>query len=178
MPNPTLNTPGSSWVAAAPKNILIVGVGDMLATNDRQATLVTYALGSCVGVVIYDPVARVGGLLHAMLPDSTISSERAAERPFMFVDTGLPALFHAVYALGGKKPWLIVKMAGGAQFLDEKKIFNIGERNVDAAGAMFARNDLKPIAIECGGRESRTIRLDLATGTLTLEIPGQQPRLL
>ncbi len=156
----------------------MVGVGDMLVSNDVQANLVTYSLGSCVGVAIYDPVAKVGGLLHAMLPDSSINAERATSRPFMFVDTGLPAVFHAVYALGALKPRLKVKFAGGAEFLDEKKIFNIGQRNVEATLAMLLRNGVKLIASETGGHESRTIRLDLATGSLTVDMPGKNTFLI
>lgn len=165
----------SAILARAPKQHLIVGMGDMLTSDDPAAQLVTYSLGSCVGVAIYDPVAKVGGLLHAMLPDSTINPERAAARPFMFVDTGLPAMFHAVYALGGLKHRLIVKLAGGAAFLDAKKIFNIGERNIAATKAMLARNGIALAACETGGHESRTVRLDLVNGGFALEIPGRKP---
>jgi chemotaxis protein CheD len=150
-------------------------MGDMLTSNDSSAVLVTYSLGSCVGVAIYDPIAKVGGLLHAMLPASNINLERAATRPFMFVDTGLPAMFHAVYALGGLKHRIIIKMAGGAEFLDEKKIFKIGQRNVEATKLMLERNGVALVAAETGGRESRTVRLDLTNGNFTLEIPGKPP---
>ena len=148
-------------------------MGDMLVSNDVSVQLVTYSLGSCVGIAIYDPNAKVGGLLHAMLPDSTINPDRAASRPYMFVDTGLPAMFHAVYALGGSKLRMAVKFCGGAQFLDEKKIFKIGARNVTATIAMLARNGVKIIASETGGHESRTMRMDLANGNVTLDIPGK-----
>lgn len=150
----------------------------MLASNDAQAHLVTYSLGSCVGVAIYDPVAKVGGLLHAMLPDSSINPDRASSRPYMFVNTGLPAMFHAVYTLGGLKPRLLIKLVGGAEFLDEKKLFNIGQRNVEAVLAMLARNNAAVRAQETGGHESRTIRLDLATGSLTVDMPGKATFLL
>lgn len=170
--------PPNRWVAAAPRKQLIVGMGDMLTSNDATAVLVTYSLGSCVGISIYDPVARVGGLLHAMLPDSTINLERAAIRPHMFVDTGLPAMFHAVYALGGAKNRLVVKLAGGAEFLDEKKIFRIGQRNVEFTLRMLERNSVRLAASETGGRESRTVRLDLTNGNLTLDLPGKTPYLI
>ena len=166
------------WVAPAQKKNLVVGMGDMMASNDDTAQLVTYSLGSCVGVAIYDPIAKVGGLLHAMLPDSTINLDRATTRPFMFVDTGLPALFHAVYALGGAKQRLRIKLVGGAEFLDEKKIFNIGKRNVEATLAMLARNGVTVAGSETGGHESRTVKLDLGNGNFTLDIPGKQPFLL
>jgi chemotaxis protein CheD len=166
-------SPGRS--AAAPKENLVVGMGDMLASADAGATLITYSLGSCVGVTVYDPIAQVGGMLHAMLPDSSINAERAASRPFMFVDTGLPALFHAVYALGGLKHRLTIKLAGGAEFLDQNRVFNIGIRNVEAVVTMLARNGVKLEASASGGRESRTMRLDLTTGAVTLDIPGRKP---
>lgn len=169
----TLSPPQSRAVAAVKKNS-IVGMGDMLACGDPSSQLITYSLGSCVGVTIYDAVAQVGGMLHAMLPDSSINAERAASRPHMFVDTGLPAMFHAVYALGGVKSRLVVKMAGGAEFLDAKKIFNIGDRNVQAVVAMLARNGVHLEATETGGHESRTMRLDLNTGGVTLDIPGRK----
>jgi chemotaxis protein CheD len=175
----TIVTPsGKSWVVPARKKQLVVGMGDMLVSNDVSAQLMTYSLGSCVGVSIYDPVAKVGGLLHAMLPDSTINLDRATTRPFMFVDTGLPVMFHSVYALGGLKQRLIVKLIGGAEFLDEKKIFRIGHRNVETTLAMLERNGVKLAARETGGRESRTVRLDLSNGDLSLDLPGKMPYLL
>ncbi len=175
----TLTPPSSSrWVVAAPKKGLVVGVGDMLASNDANAGLVTHSLGSCVGVTVYDPVAKCGGLLHAMLPDSSLNPARAKERPFMFVDTGLPALFHAVYAVCGLKARLVVKLTGGAQFLDEKKIFNIGERNVEMVLSLLARNGVRLSANVTGGHESRTLRLDLASGHVRLDVPGRDPMLI
>jgi chemotaxis protein CheD len=162
------------WVIAPPKKSLIVGMGDMLVSNDASAQLATYSLGSCVGVTIYDPVAKVGGMLHAMLPDSSISADRAASRPNMFVNTGLPAMFHAVYALGGLKHRIVIKLAGGAEFLDANKVFNIGVRNVEAVVAMLARNGVLLKGKETGGYESRTMRLDLATGGVTLDTPGRK----
>ncbi len=166
------------WVAPAPRRQLIVGMGDMLTSNDAHAVLVTYSLGSCVGIAVYDPVAKVGGLLHAMLPDSTINQERAGNRPYMFVDTGLPAMFHALYALGGVKSRLIVKPTGGAEFLDEKQIFRIGQRNVEASLAILGRNGVTIKGRETGGHDSRTVRLDLSNGNFTLDVPGKTPYLI
>ena len=147
----------------------------MLTSNDASAHLVTYSLGSCVGVAIYDPIAKVGGLLHAMLPDSTINPDRAAKRPSMFVDTGLPAMFHAVSALGGLRQRLIVKLVGGAEFLDQNKIFRTGQRNIKATKAMLERIGVTLAASETGGHESRTVRLDLSNGSFTVNIPGKTP---
>jgi chemotaxis protein CheD len=162
----------SLWVIPTPRKVLIAGVADMVASNDGSGELVTYALGSCLGVVVYDPVVKVGGLLHLMLPDSAINPGKGMTNPFMFVDTGVPKLFHAVYGLGGEKSRLIVKIAGGAQFLDEKKVFNIGERNWKAIELILARNGVRISAADVGGRVSRTIRLDLNSGRLSVQVPG------
>ena len=167
--------PRFGWVAPSPKRNIIVGMADMSASNDPNSTLVTYSLGSCVGVSVYDPVARVGGLLHVKLPDSTINPELAAKQPYIFVDTGVPALFHAVYAMGAIKHRIVVKLVGGAQFLDEKGIFNIGTRNAQATLAILARNGVVASGTALGGQHSRTVRLDVANGTFTIEIPGYEP---
>jgi chemotaxis protein CheD len=162
----------SRWVIPAPKKSLVVGVADMVASNDANAELVTYSLGSCLGVTVYDPVKKVGGLLHLMLPDSRIDSAKGMTEPFMFVDTGVPQLFKTVFNLGGDRGRLIVKVAGGAQFLDEQRTFNIGERNIRAFEEIIARNGLMIHARELGGFNSRTIRLDLATGNFSIHSPG------
>jgi chemotaxis protein CheD len=158
-----------------PKTVIVVGMGEMVTTNNRSAELVTYSLGSCIGVTVYDPVRKVGGMLHAMLPDSKISSKAAASQPHKFVDIALPALFHSIYAAGGLKENLVVKLAGGGDFLDDKKIFSIGEKNVSAVRTLLARNNVKISASDTGGHFSRTLRLDISTGIVTLETPGKKP---
>jgi chemotaxis protein CheD len=171
-------SPHVAWVIPPPKKTLVVGVADMLASNDAGADLVTYSLGSCLGVAIYDPVRKVGGLLHVMLPESKIDPQKATIEPCMFVDTGLPRLFHAVYGLGGDRSRLKIKIAGGAQFLDDKRFFNIGERNYDAATAVLARNGFTMDARAVGGSSSRTMRLNIATGEVKIQSPGVDPYLL
>jgi chemotaxis protein CheD len=163
-------------VAAPPRKTLVVGVADMIASNDATAMIVTHSLGSCVGVVVYDIACRAGGMLHVMLPDSTINTTKAARTPCMFVDTGVPQLFKAVYGLGGVKSRLIVKMAGGAQFLDKKRIWNIGQRNVQAVEEILMRNGISVRSCDVGGLSARTLRLDLATGCVTVQADGQKPR--
>ena len=72
---------------------IIVGMADMQVTNTPEATLITYALGSCIGVTLYDPSAKVGGLLHFMLPESQLDPQKAQRKPWMFADTGIPLFF-------------------------------------------------------------------------------------
>ncbi|MEI6713637.1 MAG: chemotaxis protein CheD [Verrucomicrobiota bacterium] len=165
--------PPGRWSDPHAKINVIVGMGDMAASDQLNACLTTYSLGSCVGVSVYDPVVKVGGLLHAMLPEGGMNAARAKERPYMFVDTGLPALFHTVYALGGVKSRLIVKLAGGAELLGDNKVFNIGARNVEMVERMLSRNGVKLVAKDTGGKDVRTVRLDLDTGEVTLLITGK-----
>lgn len=168
--------PPSLWVLPAPKKVLVVGVADMVVSNDKGAELVTYSLGSCLGVVVYDAGRKIGGLLHLMLPDSTIDANKAAKAPYMFVDTGVPRLFQAVYGLGSDRSRVTVKVAGGAQFLDQQRVFNIGERNFQALYSLLNRNGHRIHAQEVGGTISRTIRLDFSTGDLVIQSPGTTPR--
>jgi chemotaxis protein CheD len=170
--------PTSKWVIPPPRKTLVVGVADMVASNDSSAEIVTYSLGSCLGVTVYDPVRKIGGMLHLMLPDSKIDAAKAISAPFMFVDTGLPRLFHAAYNLGADRSRLVVKVAGGAQLLDQQGIFNIGTRNFDALSKLLAQNGLKAHATDTGGMASRTVRLDLANGNVSIKTPAAQPYLL
>ena len=163
------------WVIPQPKKKFIVGIADMIASNNAEADIVTYSLGSCLGVSIYDPHSKVGGLLHLMLPTSTIDPVKAVSHPYMFVDTGVPRLFQAVYGLGGDRARLIVKAVGGAQFLDDERVFNIGQRNVIALTEILRRNGFGFHARDFGGRSSRTVRLDLTTGHLFIHTPGSVP---
>jgi chemotaxis protein CheD len=165
-------TPAKTWVIPPPRKTLVVGVADMVVSNDSAAVLVTYSLGSCLGITVYDPVQKVGGLLHIMLPDSKINAEKAASAPSMFVDTGVPRLFHAFYNLGGDKRRVVIKVAGGAQLLDERGVFNIGERNFQAFTALLARNGYSVQGQNVGGLSSRTLRLDLTTGDVTIKSAG------
>jgi chemotaxis protein CheD len=160
------------WVIAPPRKALVVGVADMVVSNDASAELATYSLGSCLGIAIYDPVKKIGGLLHIMLPDSRIDSAKAASAPFMFVDTGVPRLFQAACNMGAERRRLVIRAAGGAQLLDEKGIFNIGERNCIAFKGLLARNGYVIQAGDFGGLNSRTLRLDLATGKISIKTPG------
>lgn len=162
----------AKWVIPPPKKTLVVGVAEMVASNDPGAELVTYSLGSCLGITVYDPVSKIGGLLHLMLPDSSIDSVKAAASPFMFVDTGVPRLFQAVYNLGGDRRRILVKAAGGSQFLDREGVFNIGERNYAALAKLLARNGWSLQARDVGGFSSRTLRMDLSTGKISIKSPG------
>lgn len=95
--------------------------------------------------------------------------------PHMFVDTGVPRLFKAVYELGGDRSRLVIKVAGGGQFFDADRAFNIGRRNQEALQALLARNGYSAHAMDVGGTCSRTFRLDMSSGSVTISSPGTSP---
>ncbi|MBX3373823.1 MAG: chemotaxis protein CheD [Phycisphaeraceae bacterium] len=147
---------------------IVVGVADARTSCDPAAELITFALGSCIGVTLFDPVARVGGMLHFMLPMSSLNPEKAAANPAMFGDTGIPALFHAVYALGARKERLVVCAAGGAELLSDDGQFRIGHRNRTLVRRIFWKNGVLLAAEETGGTISRTLVLSMAGGRVTI----------
>jgi chemotaxis protein CheD len=154
--------------------LLTVGVGDCKVSNAADAALTTYALGSCIALAIYDPVAAVGGLLHFMLPESSLNPVKAGENPFMFADTGIPLMFHAAYRLGAEKRRLVVCAAGGAQVMDENGVFNIGKRNNLALRRVLWKAGVMIHGEEVGGTTARTVRLEVATGRFLISGPGME----
>jgi chemotaxis protein CheD len=152
---------------------IIVGVADMKVSNDPDSVLITYSLGSCIAIAIYDPVAKVGGMLHFMLPGSDLDRDKASENPFMFADTGIPRLFKSTYLLGGNKNRMRVIMAGGSQVLDHQGYFNIGKRNHIAVRRIFERNNVMVDYADVGGNSNRTLRIALKNGQARLKISGQ-----
>jgi chemotaxis protein CheD len=152
---------------------VVVGVADMRVSNQQGEVLVTHALGSCIGVAIYDPTAKVGGILHFMLPDSTLDPGKAQEHPHMFADTGLPLLFRECYRLGAQKSRLRVKVAGGSQVLGNREFFQIGRRNYAALRKIFLKNNVLIDNEDVGGTKARTLFLEMATGNVWIKVMGQ-----
>ncbi len=151
-------------------NKLVVSIADMCVSKDPSAFLITYSLGSCIGVSIYDPVVKVGGLLHLMLPESKIAPDKAEKNPCMFADTGVPVLFKEAYKYGADKKRIIIKIAGGAQVMDASGFFNIGKRNYMALRKIFWKNGVLINNEDIGGNVNRTMRLEIATGRLCLKV--------
>ncbi len=151
---------------------LVVGISDLKVSSNPADSMVTYALGSCIAVVVYDPVARVGGLLHFMLPDSTLDAEKAKDTPAMFADTGIPLLFKSCSKLGAEKKRMVVKVAGGASILDESNFFRIGQKNIMAMRKLFWNNNVLINAEDTGKNINRTVRIELGTGKVTVKRAG------
>jgi chemotaxis protein CheD len=143
---------------------LVVGVGDMKVSSSPQDELVTHALGSCIGVAAIDPEQHVAGLLHFMLPLSSSSPERAKQNPYMFADTGIPVLLKELFKRGCTKKSLQIKVAGGAQILDDSGFFQIGKRNIVVMRKFFWKNQIMISGENLGGTIARTMHIQIGDG--------------
>ena len=151
-----------------------VGISEMVVERDTDNVIVTYSLGSCLGVAVYDSVARVGGMIHCMLPLSKIDPAKAQAMPAMFVDTGVPALLQACFDLGADRSRLRLSVAGAGSPLDDKHVFNIGDRNLAVLRKILWKNSLLIAAEDTGGSEPRTLYLEMKTGEVYLKARGDR----
>jgi len=161
--------------AAAPVKPVIIGMADLKVTNAPDATLITYALGSCLGIIVHDPVAQVAGMLHVMLPSSQIDEAKAKSQPAMFVDTGVPLLFKECYRLGARKERMTVSVAGGSFSgrADADDTFQIGKRNMITLRKLLWKNGVLIHADDTGGvQQSRTMSVVVANGIVHLRTNG------
>jgi len=148
---------------------IIIGVADMKVSNDSETVLATYSLGSCIGLAIYDPIEKIGGLLHYMLPESSLDRVKAKKNPYMFGDTGIPLLFKEAYKFGAKKQRIKTIVLGGSQILDQKGLFNIGQRNFTILRKMFWKNNVMIDFQDVGGNVNRTLKLEIENGEAWLK---------
>lgn len=156
---------------------IVVGMADCRVAGVAGQVLATYALGSCIGLAVHDPESRVGGLLHFMLPDSSIDSGRNRQNPYMFADTGIPLLLKEVCEKGASKRRLVVHAIGAAQMMDPQNIFEIGKRNYQAMRRILWKAGLLLHAEAIGGVRSRTVRLEIGTGKVWFHEGGEMREL-
>jgi chemotaxis protein CheD len=149
-----------------------VGVADMKIASSPEDEIITYALGSCLGITLYDPVSRIGSMVHVMLPSSSIDPVKAAANPCMFVDSGVKTLFLETYKAGAQRNRLIVVAAGGAcaNGLEQDDYFQIGKRNVTVLRSLLWKNGIILKNCDFGGNLARTLSLDIRSGKVTLRI--------
>lgn len=155
----------------------VIGVSDLKLSKCEGDTLVTYALGSCVGIILYDHTVHVGGILHYMLPLAKVDELKAKKNPAMFGDTGIPLLFNEAYKLGAKKENIQVKMAGGAEIFENNDFFAIGKRNVIIARKMFWKNNVLITAEHTGGSIPRNLFLEIGDGKSWITSRGERMEL-
>ena len=149
-----------------------VGIADY-KTSKAPDKIITLGLGSCVGLTLYDPHVKIGGLLHIMLPDSKRFNK--LDKPAKFADTGVPLMFNDLCKKGCLKQRIQAKIAGGAQMfsgLDKGFAVNIGKQNVEAVKLELKKLGIRLLADETGGNHGRTMILDLNTGAVTIRMVG------
>jgi len=150
----------------------VVGISEYVVSADPEITLVTYSLGSCIGLALHDPVAGVSGLLHSMMPLSKDNPTKAADNPAMYTDTGAQALLQSMFNAGATRENLIAKVTGAASQVDEGQLFRIGERNYAVVRRVLWKNGILIAAEDVGGSTSRTVYLTVAGGRTSVRSDG------
>ena len=153
-----------------------VGLGELQVSCDPKTVLVAHGLGSCVGICGYDPVVKVAGLLHAMLPEM---DGRGRGRPTRYVNTGIMEMLEKMHTLGAVRRRCLFRVVGGAQMLNAPGLnstLNIGARNAEAARAVIQREKLKLAGADTGGTWGRTVKLYVDSGSLTVRSVGRGER--
>ena len=154
-----------------------VGIADMKITR-QEGILITYALGSCIGVSFYDPMIKLGALLHIMLPEKGKASD---SNVFKFADSGVKETLRKLTAFGATKRRLVVKIAGGAKMFEMKGgggLGTIGERNAQNVKRILMAEGLRVTSEDTGANYARTMLLDVATGQVYIRSAGKPERML
>lgn len=148
---------------------LVIGIGELALADGPNQTIVTHALGSCVAVCLFDPVAGVAGMLHFLLPEAMINPERARQQPGAFVDTGLPLLLRAAARRGLERQRTLVSLVGGAGIGEAADgALSIGRRNALAATYQAWRHGLFITSHDLGGNRVRTVHLSALDGRVRI----------
>lgn len=153
-------------------NAIKIGMADLSASRD-PSVLITLGLGSCVGICLYDPINRVAGMAHIMLPSSADIKNNGNKAKF--ADTAISMLIEHMTALGAVRSRLTAKIAGGAQMFSFKSandLMRIGERNVEAVKKELARQSIPLVAEDVGGTYGRSIEFDSSSGELHIKTIG------
>lgn len=154
---------------------IILGVGDYGASNNPGDEVKTFALGSCVSLILLDPKTRTVGMAHIALPDSSINKAKAGEKPGYFADTAIPALLDEMAKFGCNKrgKGMVVKLCGGANVMDTNDTFQIGKRNALAIKKGLWSYGMGAVSEDLGKNFSRTVAISVETGQVTLSSPGR-----
>lgn len=153
-----------------------VGIADMKIAR-QEGELITYALGSCIGISFYDPMIKLGALLHIMLPEKSATDSNILK----YADSGIRETLRKLYAFGATKGRLVIKIAGGAKMFEMKGpggLGNIGERNAQNVKRILMMEGLRVSAEDTGANYARTMSLDVATGQVCVRTAGKPERKL
>jgi chemotaxis protein CheD len=165
--------PVDGTAMTTPPDGIMIEIGAIVC---RRGTglLVSYALGSCIGVAMHDPVAKVGGMLHVQLPSSTTALSTALSQgdPGRYVDTGMPRLRDGMLELGATAGRIRTVLAGGAVMKAGHDFFGIASRNLVAVRKWLWSSRILVAAEDTGGNEPRNMRLDILTGNVLISKNG------
>ena len=158
-------------------NKLTVGIADMKMARD-EGVLITYALGSCIGICLYDPFIRLGALVHVMLP---LNMEANRTSPLKYADTGIRLTISKMEQRGARRSRLVAKIAGGAKMFDvagNGSLGSIGQRNIDSVHQVLQQERVRLLREDVGGRSARTLLFDVATGEGCINVVGKAEKIL
>ena len=158
--------------------LIKVGMAD-LKVGQAPDTLTTLGLGSCIGLTLYDPVSKIGGLVHYMLPDSTKLKNNT--NIAQFGDTGIRELLKQVLASGANQRRLVAKIAGGACMFEMSglsSVGNVGARNAEAAKEILKELKIPLVAEDTGLNYGRTVELKCETGEYVIKAVGKQIKVI
>ncbi|MGO5053726.1 chemotaxis protein CheD [Lachnospiraceae bacterium LCP25S3_G4] len=151
---------------------LTVGIADMKIAR-AEGELITYALGSCIGICLYDPMIRLGAMVHIMLPECKDISDKNI---FKYADTGIRETLRKIGVFGASKSRLICKVAGGAKMFELKsggELGNIGLRNIESVKNIMAQERIRIQAEDTGSNYARTMSMDVSTGKVVIRTYGR-----
>ena len=151
---------------------ITVGIADMKIAQG-SGILITYALGSCIGLCFHDPMTHVGALLHVMLP---LNLETGRKNPLKYADTGIRETLRQMEAMGASRKRITVKIAGGAKMFEVTggNLGNIGQRNIESVHTVLRKEGIRLLAEDVGGTVARTLLFDVGSGQGCIRSYGRQ----
>lgn len=156
---------------------LVVGIADMKMAQ-YSGELITYALGSCIGICLYDSTIKLAALVHIMLP---LNMETGRKSPLKYADTGIRETLRQMEARGARRIHIVAKIAGGAKMFDIPgggSLGNIGQRNIESVHMVLKREGIRLLKEDVGGTVARTLQFDAATGMGRIRSYGKEDSIL
>ncbi|MBP1757815.1 MAG: chemotaxis protein CheD [Firmicutes bacterium] len=152
-----------------------IGIAEM-SILQQCGTLVTYALGSCIGICLYDPTAKIAAMIHIMLP---LNMEAGRTNTMKYADTGIRETLKQMTARGASRNRIVAKIAGGAKMfeLSGGTLGNIGLRNVESVRMTLRREEIPLLAEDVGGTVARTLYFDASTGQAIIRSYGRSDKI-
>ena len=155
---------------------LIIGIADMKMAKG-EGMLVTYALGSCIGICLHDPVLKLGALVHIMLP---VNMEAGRKTPMKYADTGIRETLRLMESKGASRNRITAKIAGGAKMFEvgSSSLGNIGQRNIESVHMNLKKEGIRLLKEDVGGTVARTLLFDVNSGLGCVRSYGRQELLI